>query len=245
MSLILFDLDGTLIDSEPGIFSTLDYAFAQIGAQLPPPEVLRSWIGPPFWQSFPSVLGDDHARIEAAIEHYRIRFEQVGWSQHRVYPGIAELVDTLVRAQHALAIVTTKPQPQARTIIDHLPFGTAFTRVYGASISGRHCAKAEMIAQALADFSADASDAVMIGDRYFDIEGAKRQRRARYRRRLGFWQPRGTGTSRCRRDCQGCCGTGRVTVVASDGCRSCAVIPACAGMTADFGLAVGFAIRPA
>ncbi len=173
MSLILFDLDGTLIDSAPGIFSTLGYAFEQIGATLPPPDVLRSWIGPPFWQSFPTVLGDDPARIEAAIEHYRIRFEQVGWSQHRVYSGIAELVDGLARAQHSLAIVTTKPQPQARTIIDHLPFGAAFSRVYGASISGRHCAKAEMIAQALQDFSTDASDAVMIGDRYFDIEGAR------------------------------------------------------------------------
>ncbi len=173
LSLILFDLDGTLIDSARGIFATLDYAFEQIGASLPPPEVLRSWIGPPFWQSFPTVLGDDPARIAAAIEHYRIRFEQVGWSQHAVYPGIAELVAALAHAQHALAIVTTKPQPQARTIIDHLPFGASFTRVYGASISGRHCAKAEMIAQALQDFATDASDAVMIGDRYFDIEGAR------------------------------------------------------------------------
>lgn len=176
MALILFDLDGTLIDSEPGIFSTLDYAFAQIGAQLPPPDVLRGWIGPPFWQSFPTVLGDDPARIEAAIEHYRIRFEQVGWSQHRVYPGIAELVAALAHARHSLAIVTTKPHSQARTIIDHLPFGAAFARVYGASISGRHCAKAEMIAQALADFSTEADDAVMIGDRYFDIEGARANR---------------------------------------------------------------------
>ena len=172
MSLILFDLDGTLIDSAPGIFATLDHAFAQIGAQLPPPDVLRGWIGPPFWQSFPSVLGDDPERIEAAIEHYRIRFEQVGWSQHSVYPGIAALMGALTDTKHTLAIVTTKPQPQARLIIDHLPFGVAFTRVYGASISGRHCAKAEMIAQALQDFSCDASDAVMIGDRYFDIEGA-------------------------------------------------------------------------
>ncbi len=173
MSLILFDLDGTLIDSASGIFATLDYAFAQIGAPLPPPDVLRSWIGPPFWQSFPSVLGDDSTRIEAAIKHYRIRFEQVGWSQHAVYPGIAELVDALAHARHSLAIVTTKPQTQARTIIDRLPFGAAFTRVYGASITGRHCAKAEMIAQALQDFGARADDAVKIGDRYFDIEGAR------------------------------------------------------------------------
>ena len=171
--LVLFDLDGTLIDSEPGISATLGYAFAQIGAELPTPDVLRTWIGPPFWQSFPSVLGDDPARIEAAIEHYRIRFEQVGWSEHAVYPGIAELVAQLMREQRTLAIVTTKPQSQAQTIIDHLSFGVAFARVYGPDINGRHCAKAEMIAQALTDFGVQAEHAVMIGDRHFDIEGAR------------------------------------------------------------------------
>ena len=173
MSLILFDLDGTLIDSEPGITATLRYAFAQIGAELPPPDVLRSWIGPPFWQSFPSVLGDDPTRIEAAIEHYRVRFEQVGWSEHAVYSGIAELIAELMREQRTLAIVTTKPQSQAQTIIDHLPFGAAFMRVYGPDINGRHCAKADMIAQALSDLGVQAEDAVMIGDRHFDIEGAR------------------------------------------------------------------------
>ncbi len=169
--LILFDLDGTLIDSEPGITATLAHAFARIGAPLPPPAVLRSWIGPPFWQTFPSVLGDDPARIEAAIGHYRARFEEVGWSEHAVYQGIAELVGAL--AADTLAIVTTKPLNQARKIVDHLPFGSAFARVYGPDISGRHCEKATMIAQALADFSLPAAAATMVGDRRFDIEGAR------------------------------------------------------------------------
>ena len=85
---VLFDLDGTLIDSAPGIFATLAHAFAQVGAELPPHEVLRGWIGPPFRQTFPHVLGDDAVRIEAAIEHYRLRFEESGWREHTLYPGI-------------------------------------------------------------------------------------------------------------------------------------------------------------
>jgi phosphoglycolate phosphatase len=173
LALILFDLDGTLIDSEPGICATLAYAFEQVGAVLPEREVLRTWIGPPFWQTFPSVLGDDAARIEAAIGHYRVRFEEKGWAEHAVYAGVAALVGDLVDAAHTLAIVTTKPQSQAQTIVDHFPFGAAFARVYGPDINGRHCAKAEMIAQALEDFSTQAGDAVMIGDRHFDIEGAR------------------------------------------------------------------------
>ena len=171
--LILFDLDGTLIDSEPGICASLAYAFAQIGAVLPDRALLRTWIGPPFWQTFPSVLGDDAVRIDAAIGHYRVRFEEVGWSDHQIYPGISALVGGLVDEGHTLAIVTTKPQSQAQKIADHFPFGAAFKRVYGPDISGRHCAKAEMIAQALEDFSMPVGDAVMIGDRHFDIEGAR------------------------------------------------------------------------
>ena len=79
--LVLFDLDGTLIDSEPGITACLAHAFERIGAELPARAVLRSWIGPPFRQTFPSVLGDDEARIVAAIDHYRDRFEDVGWAE--------------------------------------------------------------------------------------------------------------------------------------------------------------------
>jgi phosphoglycolate phosphatase len=171
--LVLFDLDGTLIDSAPGIFATLAHAFAEVGAELPPHDVLRGWIGPPFRQTFPTVLGEDSALIETAIEHYRLRFEAAGWREHTVYPGIAALVGALAHAAVPLAIVTTKPQHQAERILAHLPFGSAFARVYGADIASQHCAKAAMIGQALADFGVDARDATMVGDRHFDMAGAR------------------------------------------------------------------------
>jgi phosphoglycolate phosphatase len=171
--LVLFDLDGTLIDSEPGITACLAHAFERIGAKLPSRDVLRTWIGPPFRHTFPSVLGDDEARIVAAIDHYRDRFEENGWSEHAVYAGIPELIGQLAANGDALAVVTTKPEGQARRIIDHLPFGGAFARVYGPADRHEHRAKSEMIAQALDDFAARAEHATMIGDRYFDIEGAR------------------------------------------------------------------------
>jgi len=171
--LVLFDLDGTLIDSEPGITACLAHAFERIGAELPAREVLRTWIGPPFRQTFPSVLGDDEARIVAAIDHYRDRFEDVGWTEHAIYDGIPELIASIAGRGDALAVVTTKPESQAKLIVDHFPFGGAFARVYGPSDRHSHRSKAEMIADALNDFGARAEHATMIGDRHFDIEGAR------------------------------------------------------------------------
>jgi phosphoglycolate phosphatase len=171
--LVLFDLDGTLIDSEPGITACLAHAFERIGAELPAREVLRTWIGPPFRHTFPSVLGDDEARIVAAIDHYRDRFEEIGWSEHAVYAGIPELIGRLSANGATLAIVTTKPEAQARLIVDHLPFGGAFARVYGPVDRHALREKSEMIAQALEDFGTRAEQATMIGDRHFDIEGAR------------------------------------------------------------------------
>jgi phosphoglycolate phosphatase len=171
--LVLFDLDGTLIDSEPGITACLAHAFERIGAPLPAREVLRTWIGPPFRQTFPTVLGDDEARIVAAIDHYRDRFEDVGWSEHAVYEGIPALIAALAAQGDALAVVTTKPESQARRIVGHFAFGGAFARVYGPPDRHAHRPKSAMIADALADFGVDAGHATMIGDRRFDIDGAR------------------------------------------------------------------------
>jgi phosphoglycolate phosphatase len=171
--LVLFDLDGTLIDSAAGIFASLDHAFAQIGAELPSREALRAWIGPPFHQTFPSVLGEDPERIELAIAAYRDHYIATGWTGHSIYPGIGDAIAALAAEGCALGVVTTKPLPQARKIIDSLPFGACFDRFYGPDIKTPHSAKAQMIAQALHDFAMPAAHAAMVGDRHFDIEGAR------------------------------------------------------------------------
>lgn len=173
MQLVLFDLDGTLIHSEAGIVGSLHYAFDRLGHAPPPREELRSWIGPPLRQSFPRVVGDDPQRIEQAIAYYRERFDSIGWSEHEVYPGIAELIAQLAGEQRLLAVVTTKMRSQAVRIVEHLPFGTHFRAVYGPGGDGGHSEKAQMIAQALADFGVAAADTVMVGDRHFDIDGAR------------------------------------------------------------------------
>lgn len=171
--LLLFDLDGTLIDSSAGIFASMEYAFARMGADLPVRERMRAWIGPPLRQTFPLVVGDDPARIEATVEHYRERYDSIGWNEHTVYPGIGTTIEALAQAGAQLAVVTTKVETYARRIVEHLPFGAHFARVYGANANSVHSEKAQMIATALRDFDTRAEHAAMIGDRHFDIEGAR------------------------------------------------------------------------
>nr|WP_063571345.1 HAD hydrolase-like protein [Luteibacter rhizovicinus] len=170
--LFLFDLDGTLIDSEIGIFAGVRHSLAAVGAESPDDAALRAWVGPPLRVSYAAILGDDNERIEAAVAAYGERFRDVGWSEHTVYDGIPELIASLSAAGHRLAVVTSKPLPHAGPIIAHLPFGHFFERVYAPDLSTAHSEKATMIAAALTDFDQPAEDTIMIGDRLYDMEGA-------------------------------------------------------------------------
>lgn len=173
MRLALFDLDGTLIDSEAGIVNSIEYALGRLGAASPPRETLRGWIGPPLRATFPLALGDDADAVERAVDHYRERFASVGWREHRVYGGIDAAVDALAARGTQLAVVTSKVDLYAEKIVRSLPFGARFARVYAAAPGSRDSEKAAMIARALADFDVAPAAAAMIGDRHFDIDGAK------------------------------------------------------------------------
>ena len=168
--LCLFDLDGTLIDSELGVTACIRHALGKL--DIPTPIDLREWIGPPLRQSFAPLMDHDAERVEAAVHHYHERFAELGWREYAIYPGIETMIAGLQAAGHQLAIVTSKPHRHAQPIIDALPFGAYFERLYGPHPSSPHSEKATMIAAALADFGASPKKTVMIGDRRYDIEGA-------------------------------------------------------------------------
>jgi phosphoglycolate phosphatase len=168
--LCLFDLDGTLIDSELGITTCIRHALERLN--VPAPADLRTWIGPPLRVSFAPLLDHDAALVEAAVEHYHERFAIRGWQEHTVYPGIAEMIASLHAAGHTLAVVTSKPIKHAAPIVQALPFGQLFAKIYGPDPSSPLSEKASMIANALMDFQIPAHETAMIGDRHFDIEGA-------------------------------------------------------------------------
>lgn len=172
MATLLFDLDGTLIDSAIGITRCVAFALEGLGEPVPPLDRLLGWIGPPLRDSFGPLLNDP-ARTERAVELYRERFENEGWREHTIYPGIGEAVEALAQAGHRLAVVTAKNEPHAQRIVEHLPFGSRFETIVGATIDGSLSHKTELIAEALHRLDARPEDCWMIGDRWMDLHGAK------------------------------------------------------------------------
>lgn len=171
MRTLLFDLDGTLIDSAVGITRCAAHAFERLGEPVPDDATLRGWIGPPLRDSFAPLLGDAE-RVEQAVLLYRERYETHGWAEHQVYGDIPEALAALHAAGHRLAVVTAKNEPHARKIVASLPFGHLFDDVTGATPDGRLSHKPQLIAEALARLGVEAAGCMMIGDRRMDIEGA-------------------------------------------------------------------------
>ncbi|MDR6991628.1 HAD hydrolase-like protein [Luteimonas sp. 3794] len=169
---LFFDLDGTLIDSEPGILGGIAHTLDAMGHPPLSREVLLPWIGPPLRDSFDALFEGDRARAERAVALYRERYDASGWREHSVYADIPETIATLQAAGHRLAVVTSKNEGFARRILESLPFGAAFETVVGASDDGTRRYKRELIAEALSRLALTAADATMIGDRRYDMEGA-------------------------------------------------------------------------
>lgn len=152
---LFFDLDGTLIDSAVGITRCIAHALTQLEHLVPPEAELRGWIGPSLRTSFMPLLGDP-VKVEAAVEHYRERFESQGWLEHQVYAGIGEAIETLHADGHRLAVVTAKNEPHARKILAHLPFGHRFEDIIGATADGRLSHKKGSDRRSTASSGADA-----------------------------------------------------------------------------------------
>lgn len=171
---ILFDLDGTITDSGSGIMRSILYATEQLGWPAPSEETLRSFIGPPLYESFLHMAPSAEA-AQQAVGHYRAYYQRKGMFENHVYPGIPEVLTRLKEAGAKLYIATSKPEEFAKKIITHFDLDRYFTGVYGASMDGHRSKKADVIQYALTEAQLDPTKEtiIMVGDRNHDILGAQ------------------------------------------------------------------------
>lgn len=172
---ILIDLDGTLTDPKLGITSCIRYAMQKLGRSLAD-EVDLDWcIGPPLKASLAKLLQSDNDELaEQALALYRERFSTIGLFENEVYPNVAETLEKLQQQGYRLYVATAKPTIYAEQILAHFDLAKYFKKIYGSELTGEHTDKGELITYLLAQENLDATATVMVGDREFDILGARR-----------------------------------------------------------------------
>ena len=163
---VLFDLDGTLTQSEDGIWNCAKHAAKKMGFPEPDAETLRKFIGPPLEYSFSTYMGMTKEQAAEAVRFYRERYTTVGMYENRVYPGVRVMMRTLWKAGAKLGIVTGKPAYPTGKILEHFGLDKFLTTVVCATDG--HAEKEHLIRQALPE---DAGEVWMVGDRCFDMEG--------------------------------------------------------------------------
>ena len=165
---IFFDLDGTLTDPYTGIHRCIDHALQTLGEPLH--DDYHWAVGPPLRQSFAELVGE--ARADEALRLYRERYADLGWSENTPYPGIHDALSSLRSDGHRLFVATSKPHVFAKQILEHFDLMDSFERLYGAELDGTRGDKTSLLAYALQHEDIEETT-LMVGDRRYDIEGAK------------------------------------------------------------------------
>ncbi len=171
---LLFDLDGTLTESHTGIINSIEYALSKFGLTNLSHELLMTFIGPPLTHCFKKHFGFDESRAQKALAFYRDYFDRQGMYENRVYEDVEETLRQLKDRGHRLFVATSKPETAAVAILKHFGLYKYFDYVAGATLDSSRCQKPDVIKYALETNSiTDLSSTVMIGDRVYDVEGAK------------------------------------------------------------------------
>ena len=173
--IILFDLDGTLTDSGKGITNSVAYALTKFGLKYESKESLRCFIGPPLIRSFVSNFGVTEEEGRRLVELYREYYSVEGIFENDVYDGIPALLEDLTKNGKKLVLATSKPEHYAEKILTHFDLAKYFSVVAGATMDEKRTEKDDVIRYAIEKAEiGDVSKAVMIGDREYDVLGAKK-----------------------------------------------------------------------
>ncbi len=170
---ILFDFDGTVFDTAEGITKCVQYALGKMGIQAELSE-LMCFAGPPLVEMFMQRYGMSEKDAIHATALYRERYLPIGWAECSPFAGMHELMLKLRKGGKKLAVATSKPEHLARQILEHYNMTDDFDLICGSEFDGTRGQKWEVIDFVLKSFGIEPEDAIMVGDRKYDVIGAKK-----------------------------------------------------------------------
>ncbi|HAP56691.1 MAG TPA: haloacid dehalogenase [Sphaerochaeta sp.] len=189
--LAIFDLDGTLMNTSPGIFASANATVERLGME---PEhdlkQLSKFIGPPITQCFVKVYDLDPSLIDQAVVIYRKEYDEHGRFNATPYEKIEDTLDALKKSGYLLAVGTLKYEPLARQMMEHFGLAPYFDSIRGANESSS-LSKADIVRKVLDDLGVQRQDAVLIGDTTHDQKGAEEAGVAFIAVDWGFGFPKG------------------------------------------------------
>ena len=172
-SWIFFDLDGTLTDPGEGITNSVMYALEKYGIRVKSREELYPFIGPPLTESFQVYYGFSVRESFEAMAYYREYFSVKGLFENKVYPGIPEMLSALKAAGKKLAVATSKPEEYSRRILEKYGLWQYFDFLAGNTLLEDRPTKKSVLEYAFSSLNLSPGNVVMVGDRKYDMEGAK------------------------------------------------------------------------
>lgn len=172
---ILFDLDGTLIDSSPGITRSVVYALKHYGIEENDLEKLKCFIGPPLFNSFEKYYDFPHEKAIEAVDVFRERYNVKGYLECDLYPGVKKCLEDLKSNGYILCLASSKPEVTCKRILEHHEILNYFDCVTGATMDGSIETKEEVLNELFRRCSdIDRDEMILIGDTVFDTEGANK-----------------------------------------------------------------------
>jgi phosphoglycolate phosphatase len=175
LNAILFDMDGTIADSRPGIFASIDFLLRQLGHIPDPGFDLAFVLGPPVEAWIGEVLGHFRdTRLQEGVALYRSHQNETGLFLSSIYPGIAELLGKLRERGVDSYVATAKRTEAARRILNHFGLETFFKSIHGSTPDGKNTDKVALIAEVLEANRLNPANTGMLGDRMFDMEAARK-----------------------------------------------------------------------
>ncbi len=170
--IVIFDLDGTVWNSEPGILACMVHALDQLALEVPTEAVLRSHIGPPL-RSMLAEVGVPEPLLDDGVRHYRDRYLSAGVYEASLYDGVIGLLDGITGDGHVLATATSKGEVPTRTMLEHFGLADRFAVVGAATMDGTATTKSEVLARTLDGLDhPEPAECVLVGDRDLDVAGA-------------------------------------------------------------------------